>query len=925
MFKYFISLAFLCSLFSFSQNSYNVKGKILDELLQTPLESATIYFTKVSDSTVVDYTITDKNGNFNFDLKKIEFPVVLKVSYNGFKEFRKEFKNISTNYDLATISLKENIASLNEIVVASEIPPIVIKSDTLEFNASSFKVRPDANVEALLKQLPGVEIGSDGKITVNGKEVNQILVNGKPFFDKDGKIALQSLPSNIINKVQISDTKTVKEEKTGATASSNNSSINLTIDEDKNKGFFGKIMGGYGTDDRYESSAIVNYFKNKTKFSVLASSNNINAIGFSMDEIFDNMGGGRNSSVWINGDGSFYLNGRSFGGNKGITQSNLVGLNYSDEWTDNTEISANYFYSENNSKNTNRVNQTIFLPTGDFKTNSLTTSNANRFVHNFKTDFEYKIDSTASVTIRPQFTKAVNKNKDVVAQQSYDENNNLLNTSDSDTYSDDVLDSFKNELSFTKAFQRKGRYLSVEFENENSKTNNDNFLKSKTQFYQDAEPDDDRNQFNNSVNKTNKYNAEIEYTEPITDSIKIDFSAEYVINDNTNSRNSFEFDAGTNQYSVANDLLTNFFTDKENTFIPKAGIGIQKKKYNFNLSLGSSLVNFDASSVYLNSTTNYSKNYILPFINAYANYKINKSKNIWVSYNYNYNLPSANQILPVEDLANPLSTRIGNPNLDINESHSLYFSFRNYDFASRSGYGFYTGGNFNTTQIVSSTTFDVNRKRTTTFDNVENTYNGWFGLYWSKNYKKEAHSLRMEYRLNNNIGLSKGLTEGVLFHAKSYSFSPRINLTYDYGELLTINPTYNYSYNKLNYTNYIVDKASNFSHKLNVQVTNYWPKNWTIGNDFGYTYNSNIGTGFKKDFYLWNTSIAYSFFDKKLMAKVKVYDLLNQNVSATRNINATSITDEENVVLKRYLMFSLTYKIEKFGGKESKSKRRFYM
>ena len=923
MFKYLLSFFLLSSFFGFSQTSYNVNGKVVDAILQSPLESATVYFSKVSDSTVVDYTITDKNGDFSFKVKNIDYPVILKVSYSGYKENRSAFQNISKNHDLNSISLVENVATLNEVVVVSEIPPIVVKKDTLEFNASSFKVRPDANVESLLKQLPGVEIDSDGKITVNGKEVNQILVNGKPFFDKDGKIALQNLPSNIINKVQISDTKTVKEEKTNAAASSNNSSINLTIDEDKNKGFFGKIMGGYGTDERYESSAIVNYFKNKTKFSVLASSNNINALGFSMDEIFDNMGGGRNSSVWINGDGSFYLNGRSFGGNRGITQSNLVGLNYSDEWTKDTEISTNYFYSENNSKNTNRVNQTIFLPSGDFKTNSLTNSIANRFVHNFKTRFEFKIDSTASITIDPQFTKAINKNIDIVSQQSYDENNNLLNESNSDTYSDDEMNSFKNNLTFTKAFKRKGRYLSVEVENENSKTNNENQLISSTQFYQDTQPDDDRNQLNNSIRKNDKYKTELEFTEPITDSLKITISTEYLVNRNKDSRDVFDFDSGTNQYSISNDLLTNYFADSENTLIPKAGLAFQKKKYNLNLELGTSLVNFDAKSNYLNTTTNYSKDFLLPYVNAYGNFKFSKSKNLWINYSYRYSLPSANQVIPIQDLANPLNIKIGNPNLDINESHSLYFSYRNFDFATRSGYGFYSGGTLNASQIISTATYDANRKRTTTYDNVEDTYNSWLGLYWNKSFKKEEHKFRMEYRLNNNFGLSKGFTEGVLYSAKSYSFSPRVNLTYDYGEFLTINPTYNYSYNKLKYTNYVVDEASNFSHRFNVQVTNYWPKNWTVGNDFGYTYNSNIGTGFKKDFYLWNTSIAYSFFDKKLMAKVKVYDLLNQNVSATRSINASSITDEENVVLKRYLMFSLTYKIEKFGGKESKSRRHF--
>ena len=142
---------------------------------------------------------------------------------------------------------------------------------------------------------------------------------------------------------------------------------------------------------------------------------------------------------------------------------------------------------------------------------------------------------------------------------------------------------------------------------------------------------------------------------------------------------------------------------------------------------------------------------------------------------------------------------------------------------------------------------------------------------------------------------------------------------YEYGELLTVNPSYTFTYNDIKYSNYIVDSASNVLHTFNIQTTSYWPKNWVFGNDFGYTYNSNISDGFKKDFYLWNTSLAYNFFHKKMSAKIKVYDVLNQNQNATRTITPTTIRDEQNTVLQRYMMFSLTYKIEKFAGKEKPS------
>ena len=774
-----------------------------------------------------------------------------------------------------------------------------------------------------MKQLPGVEIDADGKITVNGKEVNQILVNGKPFFDKDGKVALQNLPSDIINKVQVTDTKTKKEEKTGAASSSNSASINLTIDEDKNKGFFGKFMAGKGSSNRYESSTLLNYFKNKRKISVLASSNNINSIGFSMDEVFDNMGGGRNNSVYINDNGSFGINGRRYGGGNGITRSNLLGINYSDEWTKKSETSLSYFYSDATTKNENRTSLINFLPSGNFTTNSNSSSIENRYTHNIASVFEFKIDSTMSIVLEPNFTKSNTKNGNVSTQTSFDATNATLNESTADNSSENDTTNFSNTLSFTKSFKKKGKYLSLVFENENGTTTDKNYLKSKTVFYQGSIPDDDRNQFNNSKNLSANYRTEFEFTQPITDSLQVKLGFEYKYNKDNDNRNSFDFDATNQDYSIINNLLTNDFNSLERTFSPNTGLVFTRNKFNVDLNMGTTIINYNNDATYLNVNSGLNKNYLIPSVSAYGGYRFSKSKNIWFNYNYNYSLPSAKQLIPIEDLANPLNTFIGNPNLDINKYHNFYFSYRNFDYATRSGYGTYMGGNFYDNQVVSSVSYDINRKRTSTYNNVAGTYSSWLGVYWNKSFKKDANKYRFELRANNNFLLSKGFTDGELYNAKTYTFSPRASFTYDYGEVLTINPSYNYSYNKTSYTNYVVDKASNFTHKFNLQVTSYWPKNWTFGNDFGYNYNSNIADGFKKDFYLWNTSLSYSFFEKKLMAKVKVYDLLNQNQSATRTINATSIRDEENTVLKRYIMFSLTYKIEKFAGKEKKSGNRF--
>lgn len=923
------SLALFCLLlltsFAFAQKNVSLKGKVVDETTKLPIESATVYISAVKDSAVVDYTITNKLGNFDFKIKKFDQPVILKVSYVSYRESKIQMPSISEDKDFGIIALKESINNLDEVVIKNETPPIRIKKDTLEFNASSFKLRPDANVETLLKQLPGVEIDAEGKITVNGKEVNQILVNGKPFFDKDGKIALQNLPSDIINKVQVTDTKTKKEEITGQAASSNNASINLTIDEDKNKGLFGKFMAGAGTDERYESSALVNYFKGKRKISALASSNNINATGFSMDEIFDNMSGSRNNSFYTSSDGSFGLNGMTFGGNKGITHSNLVGINYSDEFAKDFDGTASYFFAGADTSNKRKTNQINFLPDGNFTTNSNSTSKEDKYSHNLNMELEYKIDSTFSFVMSPKFAKSNNKSKSNSFEESLDDANQLLNESTSFVTNDYDKLSFNNTIDFNKAFRRKGRSLSGSVQNENIRSQQDNLTNSSTIFYQGTEPDDIRNQIKNTRTTADKYSFGVQYTEPIVDSLSVFVALDVEQEKKLDARKAFDFDSVFETYTIENDLLSNYMTSTRNTIWAKTGISISKSKLNLYITGGQSITRFDNHSLYLGNVVDLSKKYILPVFDVWGGYNFTKTKGIWVNYNYEVYYPEANQILPVENLANPLNTYIGNADLDPYKYHRVYFSFRDFDYATRSGYSVYMGGSFYENQIVSSTTYDVNRKRTTTFENISGNYETWLGFNWNKTIKKGVHNFKFGFGANMGYDLLKGYTNAELYEAKVFDITPRVNFTYDYGELFTINPSYRYTMNDTKYSNYVVSSASSFIHKFNIQTTNYWPKNWTFGNDFGYTYNSNIADGFKKDFYLWNTSLAYNFYNKKFTAKVKVYDLLNQNQNATRTITPTTIRDEENIVLRRYAMFSLTYKIEKFAGKEKKPSNRFHM
>ncbi|SHG12112.1 Outer membrane protein beta-barrel family protein [Flavobacterium fluvii] len=905
-------------MFSFYANAQSkiiLKGKLIDKETSKPIEDATVYITTVKDSTMMNYSVSDKNGVFKIETKKITVPFFLKIAATGYQNHQIKENSGTENKDFGVLSILNKQIELSEVVIKNEAPPVKIKKDTLEFNAASFKVRPDANVEALIRQLPGAQIDENKTITINGKVVDKILVNGKPFFNEDGKIAIQNLSADMVKKVQVSNTKTKEEEMTKQDSSSNTSTLNLTLKEDKNKGVFGKFMGGYGTDDRYESSGIASYFKNKRRITAIFSSNNINATGFSMDDVFDNMGGGRNNG------GMRFMGGG--GGNStptGITRSTTAGLNYDDEWIKDLSAHTSYNYKNLDNENRNKTSRAEFLPTGNIFTESESASNQLTEGHNLATEFQYKINDKTNIYLNPSFAKTTTTSNSAYQASSRDDNNDLMNENSGISNSHSDSENFQNWMGFFRSFKKKGRYFNASLQNNNSRNEANSISNSATLFYQDATPDDIRNQNVLSERANDNFYLNLSYSEPITDSLSLSVGVRTNWSKSIDDTDTFDFDAATGRYSDKNELRSNYFETKSTRISPTAGLIIRKKKLNLWASLGTYFVEADNHSDYLNTKTNLSKNYALPEANVNFNYNFSKTKNVRAYYYRGYSLPSAQQILPVANLSNPLNTYIGNSNLDIGKNHYANFNFGNQNTANLSGYSIYSNANYYDSSIASTSVYDENGKQKTTYVNISGNYNFNFGANWDKTVKKEQNTFKYSFKLNTGYEFQKGFTNAELYTARIKSVSPGVSFSYDYGYFFTLRPSYNFTFRQTDYTNYRIDEASNREHNFKIEATNYIHKQWVLGNDFGYNYNSNISGGFKKDFYLWNASLSYKTKEDQWIFKVKVYDILDQNQSATRNISATSVTDSQNTVLKRYGMFSITYKFKKFGMKLEEEK-----
>ena len=332
----------------------SIRGKLMDTASRKPLPLATVTVFTAGDTTLITYRLSNSDGEFRVPGLPLRTPLRAVISYSGFDAYRQEFTLESdAPLDLGALSMTPSSKSLEEVLVVAERPPVTIKRDTIEFNANSFKTLPTSLVEDLLKKLPGVQIDGEGNITANGRRVNRIMVDGKAFFGDDPKMATRNLPANVIEKIQLTEDKDEAARNTTGDLTNVGQVINLTLKKGVKKGWFGKLYGGAGTNNRYEAGGIANIYRDTLQLSVLAFSNNINRSGFSMREVQE-LGGfnrsGFNSMMVMNrgGQTGFAINGISFGGlDQGISRTTGGGFNLNHAPTNKKSLFLQYFFGHN--------------------------------------------------------------------------------------------------------------------------------------------------------------------------------------------------------------------------------------------------------------------------------------------------------------------------------------------------------------------------------------------------------------------------------------------------------------------------------------------------------------------------------------------------------------------------------------------------
>jgi hypothetical protein len=906
-------LMILFSPMAFAQQSgVNVTGSVVEQGSDTPIEQATVRLLNVKDSAMVRGVVSARNGSFTLkNVKKGSY--LLHITFIGYDPLYQplQITGKKNPVNVGKLELSDGAIELGEAVVIGKAPEVTVRNDTVEYNADSYKVTEGSVLEDLLKKMPGVEVDSEGKITVNGKEVKKVMVDGKEFFSDDPKVASKNLPAKMIDKLQVLDKKSDMAQMTGFDDGEEETVINLTVKPGMKQGWFGNAYGGYGSKDRYEGNAMVNRFVNNDQITFMGGANNTNNMGFSdlASTMFSGMGGGGGRRG-------------GFGAGSGITSSGNAGLNFSKEFKpDKLTLGGNTRYSHSDNDARSKSDRQNILP-GDSSSYDNSEAMSRTKSDNFGVDFrlEWKPDTMTQLIFRPSFSFSHSMNDNFSDATTLDNERDTVNTNKSSNYSESNGYNLNASIDFSRKLNNKGRVFSATLSGGNSDSYSDGMNRSDIVYFNqtDALKNSIIDQRSRYDNKGFNYRAYVSWVEPIGHNNFI--QATYSISQRKQEalKNVYNQDAD----GIYNVLDSAYSQSYRNNFISqRASLSFKSQREKFNYTIGLNLdPSYSSSENFVGDTTlsKITRKVVNLSPMAQFNYMFDKRTNLRIMYNGRTSQPSMTQLQPVADISDPTNITIGNPDLNPRYTNNVFIRFQQFTPEKQRAFMIMTNGSYIINDIVSYTSYNQETGvKTTTYKNVNGNYSGNVRMMLNtplKNKKFSINSMTMASFANSNgyINEEKNTNRNLILSERG-----GIDFRSSYLDLgVNGNIRYNATSNSLQKEN----NQNTFNYGAGGYTTIYLPLNFKIESDVNWSTNSGYGDGFKQNEVLWNASASKSFLkNNQGTLRFKIYDILQQRSNISRSVTASYIQDSEYNTLGSYFMVHFIYRFSIFKGGASAS------
>ena len=906
-------LMILFSPMAFAQQSgVNVTGSVVEQGNDTPIEQATVRLLNVKDSAMVRGVVSARNGSFTLkNVKKGSY--LLHITFIGYDPLYQplQITGKKNPVNVGKLELSDGAIELGEAVVIGKAPEVTVRNDTVEYNADSYKVTEGSVLEDLLKKMPGVEVDSEGKITVNGKEVKKVMVDGKEFFSDDPKVASKNLPAKMIDKLQVLDKKSDMAQMTGFDDGEEETVINLTVKPGMKQGWFGNAYGGYGSKDRYEGNAMVNRFVNNDQITFMGGANNTNNMGFSdlASTMFSGMGGGGGRRG-------------GFGAGSGITSSGNAGLNFSKEFKpDKLTLGGNTRYSHSDNDARSKSDRQNILP-GDSSSYDNSEAMSRTKSDNFGVDFrlEWKPDTMTQLIFRPSFSLSHSMNDNFSDATTLDNERDTVNTNKSSNYSESNGYNLNASIDFSRKLNNKGRVFSATLSGGNSDSYSDGMNRSDIVYFNqtDALKNSIIDQRSRYDNKGFNYRAYVSWVEPIGHNNFI--QATYSISQRKQEalKNVYNQDAD----GIYNVLDSAYSQSYRNNFISqRASLSFKSQRAKFNYTIGLNLdPSYSSSENFVGDTTlsKITRKVVNLSPMAQFNYMFDKRTNLRIMYNGRTSQPSMTQLQPVADISDPTNITIGNPDLNPRYTNNVFIRFQQFTPEKQRAFMIMANGSYIINDIVSYTSYNQETGvKTTTYKNVNGNYSGNVRMMLNtplKNKKFSINSMTMASFANSNgyINEEKNTNRNLILSERG-----GIDFRSSYLDLgVNGNIRYNATSNSLQKEN----NQNTFNYGAGGYTTIYLPLNFKIESDVNWSTNSGYGDGFKQNEVLWNASASKSFLkNNQGTLRFKIYDILQQRSNISRSVTASYIQDSEYNTLGSYFMVHFIYRFSIFKGGASAS------
>ncbi|SKB92876.1 Outer membrane receptor proteins, mostly Fe transport [Sphingobacterium nematocida] len=922
-------LLFVCLLFmSFFSASAQTKvsGQVVDGSDNGKLEKASIALLNAKDSILVRFTWSKENGGFsltNLDTGSYK----LLVSYPQYADFAQDLVLDAEGKELGIIKLSKVALLIEEVQVMGRMP-VVIKGDTIEYDAASFKVEKDAKVEDLLKVLPGITMDASGRITAQGKEVKKVLLDGEEFFGDDPTLITKNIRSDMVSKVQVYEKKSDLAVRTGIDDGERTQTIDIKLKEDKKKGMFGQASGGVGTDKYYAGKVMANRFKGTQKIAAygIVANDGLVGLGFEDGQKYG-VGGNTNVTVMdgggimITSDGGFDGT-DSWSGNyrgAGVPKALNMGFSFSDKSkNDKHKLNVSYKRNQMDVRNNSTYQAQESYPENPTLDNASTRTDNQDKSHNINMRYDFNIDSLSSGTVRLGYSRKNQENNEDKETDRRSLEGHLINETENLSNAVNSNENLNLDFLLTRKFKKDKRSMTLNANIRSNQTDGKTNYYSLANYYSTGTKTE-IDQFKRDEVGSKVFTTSLNYTEPLSKNLTATLGYSFQKNNATNLNQSFDKDPATGDYTLLDLQVLNDF--RVNSSKNTANTGLNFKNDLWTINVSNRLDFEDVSRTYNNLNTQLQRSQTSVNPMFYLGYKLSKSKNISFRYYGRTVQPDLTQIEPLKQNANQLVNYLDNPDLSAGFSNSYSLDFNSYrPLKDRSLY-LYGGANQSINSINSRVRYySETGKRDISFVNIDKQ--NWSahmgGGYRMPLFRKIGVNINTGLSANFNSTynyLSTGQEEPELNNTERFSFGPSLGVSRYRANKMDFSVDFRPGVQVLNSSLQSELNSTTFTLSSNSNLTYYFPKDFKISVNMDQSYQGATET--LKAFSTFNMTgyISKKFLkDKSLEAQVFVNDILNKNNGISRYQNGYSFVQTSNDVLKRYGMFKLIYNFTTMKG-----------